>query len=154
MRKLNSRTESLIHFSMLIVAFVTMSYFMNFYYKNYYMFTVYILSFVFYSSKILLIKYNPSRVILIRYLDYLVFGIFILQTILIRISIYIENFYIQADKYLFPFFYCKIIISSIWPLGIAIFMLFHLLNKQINRPILFIVSYLVIIFSYLYFFFN
>jgi len=154
MKKFNSRFESLTHALMILITVLLMSYFMGFYYKSYYMFTVYIISFVFYSCKILLIRYNPSKVILIRNLDYFVFGIFIFQTILIRISIYIEIFYIQVDKHLFPFFYSKPVITSIWPLGIGVFVLFHLANKQVNRPILFIVSYLVIIFSYLYFFFN
>ena len=154
MIKLNSRIESLIYALMIFISSLVMSYFMNFYYKNYYMFSVYILSGILYSSKISLIRYNPNKVTLIRYLDYLVFGIFILQTILIRLSTSIESFYIQVDKCLFPFFYSKIIITSIWPLGIGIFILFHLLNKQINKPILFIVSYLLIIFSYLYFLFN
>lgn len=154
MKKLNPRKESFIHNSLLFSALIVMIYFMNFYYKNYYFFTVYILSSVFYSTKILLIRYNPNRVALIRNLDYLVFGIFILQTIFIRLFVSIENFYIQTDKYLFSFLYSNIIISSIWPLGIGIFMVFHLLNKQINRPILFIVSFFVIIVSYFYFLFN
>lgn len=152
MKTINSRTYSVIHLLLMISFALVIILFMTNYYKSYYFFSLFILSFTFYSSKIILIKYNPNKTTLIHYMDYLVFGTFIIQTIIIRLFISVENFYIQLDKNLFPLFYSNGIITSIWPLGIGIFILFHSLNNAINKPILFIASYLVIIFVYMFIF--
>ena len=131
-----------------------MVYFMNFYYKNYYMFTVYILPSLFYSAKILLDKYKPNEVKLIRVFDFLIFGSFLFQVIIIRLFSTVELLFINIDKYLFSILYNEIIVNSIWSVGFIVFMTFHLLNKKINNPIFFIGCFIVIVFCYFYFLLN
>jgi len=154
MENLISRKYAIIHNSLLIISSLAMMYFMSFYYKNFYMFSVYILSSLFYCAKIILIKYNPNKISIIRYIDYLVFGIFILQIVLIRLFVSIENIYIHADKTLFPCLYNNVILNSAWLFGFMLFVLFHFLNKKLNKPILFIVGFIFLIIAYFYFVLN
>lgn len=145
----NSRDYLKIHLSLMTLSVLVMIIFTTHYYRSYYFFSLYFLSFLFYSIKIILKKYYQQKEVLIKYLDYLVFSVFIIQAIIIWLFPVIENFYIKLDKSIFHAYYDKGIITSIWPFGIGVFIILHLLNKEINKPIPIILSFIFFIFIFL-----
>ena len=132
---------------------ISVALFLNFKDKNSYMFAVFLFPCLLYLGKILFVKYKPDRKKIVNFIDYSICFLLIIQFVLILTFTSVQNIYVEFDKLIFPFIYeKKFIIESIWPLSIGLFILFHYLNKSFNKPILFTISFLSILFLYVYFF--